>query len=390
MLGRVIHSRHEVASHDDVKTGRNDPPASPLRQDVASLLRIIPDKWAEFDRDELTDAQNKSLYALIAAGLVERRGWIRIAFAGHGESFEVRYQATGEAGMAAALASAVSEMFLAWQDAWTRWTKSEASSGVPFVAESLKPQEWRLTSEGVTARSDLADNPNMVIDFVLKTGFYGSGYRHRAFIASLPTLEVGATAERSSGPNQTAEATRPPVEGTGTLVEIRRRMRPTEPSNVAVTNWAEGADSFAQLLAPMFDALARRTADAQSATQQVDAVPVAANASATEKREKRGSAKGEAESKLIGALALHHKYSDGSCLNLEPVKNNALARLAGVDQGSASHFFKKHFRGRPQYVRICEDPASLSRMLGSLVGDMPAWKLFGRAPASEGGRAEDE
>lgn len=266
-----------MASHDDARTGRNDPPASPLRQDVAALLRIIPDNWSEFDRDELTDAQNKSLYAMIAAGLVERRGRIRIAFAGRGESFEVRYQATREAGMAAALASAVSEMFLAWQDAWTRWTKSEASSGVPFVAESLKPQEWRLTSEGVIARSDLADNPNMVIDFVLKTGFYGSGYRHRAFIASLPKLEAGATAERSSGPNQTAEATRPPVEGTGTLVEKRRRMRPTEPSNVAVTNWAEGTDSFAQLLAPMFDALARRTADAQSVTQQVDSVPVAAN-----------------------------------------------------------------------------------------------------------------
>jgi hypothetical protein len=392
MLGGVIDSRHKVASHDDAQTGRNDPHASPLRQDVAALLRIIADKWAEYDRDELTDAQNKALYALIAAGLVERRGWLRIAFAGHGESFEVRYQATGEAGMAAALASAVSEMFLAWQDAWTRWTKSEASSGVPFVAESLKPQEWRLTSEGVTARSDLTDNPNMVIDFVLKTGFYGSGYRHRAFITSLPTLDAGAIAERSSGPNQTAEDTRPPVEGTGTLVEIRRRKRAAEPSNVAVTNWAEGADSFAQLLAPMFDALSRQTADAQ----QAEGFPVAENPSAIaqrdkrDKRDKRGSAKGEAEAKLIAALALHHKYSDGSCLTLEPVKNNALARLAGVDQGSASHFFKKHFRGRQRYARICDDPALLARILGSLVGDMPAWKLFGRAPASEGGRAEDD
>lgn len=379
-----------MASQDDARTGLNDPHASQLRHDVAALLRIIPDNWSEFDLYELTDAQNKSLYALIAAGLVERRGWIRIAFAGHTESFEVRYQATGEAGMAAALSGAVSEMFLAWQDAWTRWTSSEASSGVPFLTESLKPQEWRLTSEGVSARSDLADDPNLVIDFVLKTGFYGSGYRHRAFFTSVLTLDGVALAERSSGPNQTAKDTRPPVVGTGTLVEIRRRMRPTEPSNVAVTNWAEGADSFAKLLSPMFERLARRPADAQPADQQADGNPVTANASATEKREKRGSAKGEAESKLIGALAVHHRYSDGSCLNLEPVKNNALARLAGVDQGSASHFFKKHFRGRQQYARICEDPASLSRILASLVGDMPAWKLFGRAPHSEGGRAADE
>jgi hypothetical protein len=107
-------------------------------------------------------------------------------------------------------------------------------------------------------------------------------------------------------------------------------------------------------------------------------------------RAKRRTEKGEAETKLIAALAKHHQYSDGSCLNPEHVQNNALARLAGVNQASATRFFKKHFRGRRQYVRICADPASLSRILGSLVGDMPAWKLFGRAPKSEGGRAEDE
>jgi len=107
-------------------------------------------------------------------------------------------------------------------------------------------------------------------------------------------------------------------------------------------------------------------------------------------RKKRSTEKGEAEAKLIAALAAHHEYSDGSCLNLDPVRNNAIARVADVDQGSATHFFKKHFRGRKQYIRICQDPESLSLILGALVRDMPAWKLFGRAPTSEGGRAEDE
>jgi hypothetical protein len=118
--------------------------------------------------------------------------------------------------------------------------------------------------------------------------------------------------------------------------------------------------------------------------------PPAEDAYSKPVREKKSTEKGEAEAKLIAALAAHHQYSDGSCLNLEPVKNNALARSASVDRGSASYFFTKHFKGLQQYARICQDPASLSRILGSLVGDMPAWKLFGRAPNSEGGRSEDE
>lgn len=107
-------------------------------------------------------------------------------------------------------------------------------------------------------------------------------------------------------------------------------------------------------------------------------------------RDKRSTGKGEAKAKLIAALAAHHKYSDGSCAHLEPVKNNALARLADVDQGSASYFFRKYFRGHRQYIRDCQNPGKLSRILGSLVGDIAGWKLFGRAPESEGGRAEDE
>jgi len=107
-------------------------------------------------------------------------------------------------------------------------------------------------------------------------------------------------------------------------------------------------------------------------------------------RDKRSTGKGEAEAKLIAALAAHHKYSDGSCGHLEPVRNNALARLADVNQGSASYFFRKFFRGHRQYIRDCQNPGKLSRILGSLVGDIAGWKLFGRAPESDGGRAEDE
>ena len=121
-------------------TCQNDEQAKLFWRDVLALLQTIPENWTEFDRDCHTDAQAKALYMLVAAGFVERRGWIRVRFAGLPNSFEVRYQATGEGGFGQALASAVAAMFVAWEDAWNRWTAGPGASGVPFVTESLKPE----------------------------------------------------------------------------------------------------------------------------------------------------------------------------------------------------------------------------------------------------------
>jgi hypothetical protein len=252
----------EVIDHDDRWPCQNDEQAAVLWRDVFTLLQTIPETWAEFDRDAQTDAQSKALYMLVAAGFVERRGWLRVKFAGHPSFFEVRYRATGEAGMGQALASAVSAMFSAWEDAWKQWRAGEAASGVPFATESLKPQEWRLISEGVLARSHLETEAVGVIEFVLKLGRYGPGYRHRTFFLAPPSpAEFMAIAERMKAGEDIGKDTRPPVYGAGVLVEIRETTRPAEQTNVAVVNWADGADAFAKALGPMFAALAQKHAE---------------------------------------------------------------------------------------------------------------------------------
>lgn len=182
------------------------------------------------------------------------------------------------------------------------------------------------------------------------------------------------------------------------VLELANTIRSLETFTGAYGEWDAVAPSLVKAIqdASVFSRGVASTASSPTFTPEASSTPddpglqSAERAAPKSVREKRSTEKGEAEAKLIAALAAHHQYSDGSCLNLQPVRNNALARLAGVDQGSATRFFKKHFQGRQKYARICQDPASLSRILGSFVGDMPAWKLFGRAPVSEGGRSEDE
>jgi hypothetical protein len=60
---------------------RTDAEASLLKAAIAELLRTIPETWAEFDLDRLTVIHNNALFLLTAAGLVERRGWLRSTIA---------------------------------------------------------------------------------------------------------------------------------------------------------------------------------------------------------------------------------------------------------------------------------------------------------------------
>lgn len=105
-------------------------------------------------------------------------------------------------------------------------------------------------------------------------------------------------------------------------------------------------------------------------------------------RRKRSTERGEGTAKLIAALTKHHKYADGSCLHLEPVANNALARLAGgVSRSTASQFFKKHFGGWDKYRTVClKNAQQLAINLGLLSGDVQRKGLatFGRKPPGEG------
>ena len=118
--------------------------------------------------------------------------------------------------------------------------------------------------------------------------------------------------------------------------------------------------------------------------------PIALNVQAQEVRKKRSSEKGEARAKIIAALSLHHKYQKGSCLNLEPIGSNELARQAKVGTGSASRFFEAQFDGYKKYEVVCRDPSRLADSLRVLNGEFSPTMLYGRTPPGEGTRGEDE
>ena len=89
------------------------------------------------------------------------------------------------------------------------------------------------------------------------------------------------------------------------------------------------------------------------------------------------------EVQIIGALTTHHKYSDGSCLNQEPIGNNVMARGLKINQGTTSAFFKKNFGGHAKYVRQCGDITKLVTAIRLLNNDItPA--ILSRGRGQEG------
>lgn len=105
---------------------------------------------------------------------------------------------------------------------------------------------------------------------------------------------------------------------------------------------------------------------------------------------KRSTAKNEARLKIVAALLKHHEYDDGSCLNLEPIGNNALARLADVGRGTVSDFISDKFGSRDLYRAKCRDAGSLAISLKMLNNDLSPVDLYGRTPPGEFQRDDDE
>lgn len=118
-------------------------------------------------------------------------------------------------------------------------------------------------------------------------------------------------------------------------------------------------------------------ASASRAPNTAGAQPLAGQ---QEKRRKRSTERGEGRAKLIAALTKHHQYADGSRLHAEPIGNNELARLAEVDQATASAFFKKAFKGHAQYKAMCADAGSLIAALKLLNGEYAPHLLYGSTP----------
>ncbi len=110
---------------------------------------------------------------------------------------------------------------------------------------------------------------------------------------------------------------------------------------------------------------------------------------AGKKSPKRSTEKGEAETKLIAALTQHHKYSDGSCLNLNPIGNNQLAEMADVSNSTASKFFKDRFDGHTKYRSACRDMSKLVAALKLLNQEFSPHHLFGKSPPTETERDDE-
>ncbi len=107
-------------------------------------------------------------------------------------------------------------------------------------------------------------------------------------------------------------------------------------------------------------------------------------------RSKKSTTNGDAEAKLIGALTKHHRYADGSSLNLEPIGNNELATLAQVGKATASDFFKERFKSHKKYVIMCSNLKILIASLKLLNDEFHPHLLFGNSPANADGADDDE
>jgi hypothetical protein len=147
-----------------------------------------------------------------------------------------------------------------------------------------------------------------------------------------------------------------------------------------------GAESTAlSVPMPLAKREAERTADPrdQSEARQGEVVgePETSNLALPTKKAKRSTEQGEGRDKIIPALAKHHQYENGSCLNHEPIVGNELARIAKVGKGTVNRFFNRAFNdgekgGYAKYKRACRDQGKLVTSLKLLLGEVTPSILF--------------
>jgi len=200
---------------------------------VASLLRSIPERWADFDHDALSRTEQQDLFLLVAAGLVERRIGVRGEFAGQAPAIEFTIDATGEYGVVEALDPVVAEMWTKWGPAFEAWRASDAKDSTPFRFTRTGLDRWRLTEQGVLARGDL----DIQAPSEGAAAFVGSFQRTIEFVT-----RTGHQADR------------PNVRGEGRLVELKTHganddAKPT-PAPVSLANPEELAAAFRDALIP--------------------------------------------------------------------------------------------------------------------------------------------
>ena len=105
---------------------------------------------------------------------------------------------------------------------------------------------------------------------------------------------------------------------------------------------------------------------------------------------KKSTERGDARAKLIAALTKHHQYADGSCLNLEPIGNNELAKAADVSASTASAFFNDKFQGHTKYTALCRDAGKLAAALKLLNDEFAPYHLLGAASSDVAAPEQDD
>lgn len=257
--------------------GRITASAEMLEAAVAELLRLIPDTWQKYKPDDLSEVKAEALFLLVAAGLVERRGRIRLRMLNFPVVFEATFTATGEYGLVEAVEPLAAALWAEWQEPYQKWNKSDTAKATPFHCESLGPSEWRLTEQGVKDSKKLradGEDKRFLLDFILQRGLYDRKPHVSPFNGQVFQQK--------------------PVRGKGALVKFDKVKADAAPGAVNIGNWREGGDAFAQAFGPiigkMFEAMQAQTLAAQ-AKAPAPALPPAANKSAARRGRKKLSPK---------------------------------------------------------------------------------------------------
>ena len=230
-------------------TDRERQTTDPLAAAVESLLRSIPDRWSDIDHDALSTPEQRALFLLVAAGLVERRIGVRGEFVGEGPTIEFTIEATGEYGLVDALDPVVAEMWTKWGPAFEAWKASDAKASTPIRFTRTGFDRWRLTEFGVMARGDLdIEAPSQGA-----AAFVGSFQR---------TIEFVTRTEHQTD--------RPGVRGEGRLVEmtvagdiLNAKPRTTP---VSLVNSKDLAAAFRDLVVPAMAEVLRGASGPPSVT----------------------------------------------------------------------------------------------------------------------------
>ncbi len=208
-------------------------------QALARILNMVGETWTTISPHQLTKLDEKAIYWLVAAGMLERQMTLQLRHIGEPTYFEATINVTGEGGFGEAMQPVHARSYEKWFDAWEKWMESPNAAASPYTTQKLNLGETlRLTDQGMIARDDMrAGNTKVVVEFALKQGFF---------------------------------ANRPPSRGTGVCFEFKElhdgtvtsKVRQSEPriqprSGGSANSIGEKARQLAQRIANLADDVVR-------------------------------------------------------------------------------------------------------------------------------------